>query len=75
MYSQGLVEADIGPIDLRATWCLRNSVSNSEGNCAHVSTFQTLVAQKIPKWRIFLCTRNKIQKLFPYELNLFFRKI
>ena len=53
MYSQGLVEADIGPIDLRATWCLRNSVSNSEGNCAHVSTFQTLVAQKIPKWRIF----------------------
>ena len=52
-----------------------NSVTNSERNCAHVSTFQTLVAQKIPKWRIFLCTRNKIQKLFPYELNLFFRKI
>ena len=25
MYSQGLVQADIGPIDLRATWCLRNS--------------------------------------------------
>ena len=48
------------------------SVNNSERNCAHVSTFQTLVAQKIPKWRIFLCTRNKIQKLFPYELNLFF---
>ena len=51
------------------------SVSNSERNCAHVSTFQTLVAQKIPKWRIFLCTGNKIQKLFPYKLNLFFRKI
>ena len=51
---------------------LRTSVNNSERNCAHVSTFQTFVAQKIPKWRIFLCTRNKIQKLFPYELNLFF---
>ena len=25
MYSQGLVQADIGPIDLRATGCLRNS--------------------------------------------------
>ena len=50
------------------------SVNNSERNCAHVSTFQTLVAQKIPKWRIFLCTRNKIQKLFPYELNLFLEK-
>ena len=48
------------------------SVNNSECSCAHVSTFQTFVAQKIPKWRIFLCTRNKIQKLFPYELNLFF---
>ena len=51
-----------------------NSVNNSERNCAHVSTFQTFVAQKIPKWRIFLCTRNKIQKLFPYELNLFLEK-
>ena len=60
MYSQGLVEADIGHIDLRATWCLRNSVSNSEGNCAHVSTFQTLVAQKNPKWRIFYSIRNKV---------------
>ena len=52
----------------------KSSVNNSERNCAHVSTFQTLVAQKIPKWRIFLCTRNKIQKLFPYELNLFLEK-
>ena len=40
------------------------SVNNSERNCAHVSTFQTLVAQKIPKWRIFLCTRNKIPNYF-----------
>ena len=31
----------------------QSSVTNSEHNCAHVSIFQTLVAQKIPKWRIF----------------------
>ena len=33
---------------------IKNSVSNSERNCAHVSTFQTLVAQKISKVAHFL---------------------
>ena len=46
------------------TFSIEISVSNSERNCAHVSTFETLVAQKIPKWRIFLCTWNKIPNYF-----------